>query len=74
MTGRRSQDTHKSEVLGNAPWKAWRARAGTGGGVAEAVEGLRVQPSPRHPLLWWGMNSTVFGKYLFDQHPEPHDA
>jgi hypothetical protein len=30
------------------------------------------QPSPRHPLLWWGMNSTVFGKYPLDQHPEPH--
>src|SRR5687768_14720062 len=30
------------------------------------------QPSPRHPLLWWGMNSTLFGKYPLDQHPEPH--
>jgi hypothetical protein len=26
----------------------------------------------RHPLLWWGMNSTLFGKYPLDQHPEPH--
>ena len=33
-----------------------------------------VQPSPRHPLLWWGMNSTVFGKYPLDRHPEPYDA
>ena len=33
-----------------------------------------LQPSPRHPLLWWGMNSTVFGKYPLDRHPEPHGA
>jgi hypothetical protein len=32
------------------------------------------QPSSRHPLLWWGMNSTVFGKYPLDQHPELHGA
>ena len=32
------------------------------------------QPSSRHPLLWWGMNSTVFGKYPLDQRPEPHGA
>src|SRR5262249_8856312 len=32
------------------------------------------QPSSRHPLLWWGMNSTVFGKYSLDQCPEPHGA
>jgi hypothetical protein len=31
-----------------------------------------VQPSPRHPLLWWGMNSTLLGEYRLDQHPQPH--
>jgi hypothetical protein len=33
---------------------------------------VTFQPSSRHPLLWWGMNSTLFGKYPLDQHPEPH--
>jgi hypothetical protein len=33
-------------------------------------------PSPkvtksRHPLLWWGVNSTLFGKYPLDQRPGP---
>jgi hypothetical protein len=32
------------------------------------------QPSPRHPLLWWGTKPTVSGKYPLDQHPEPHGA
>jgi hypothetical protein len=32
------------------------------------------QPSPRHPILWWGINSTLFGKHPLDQHPEPHGA
>jgi hypothetical protein len=32
------------------------------------------QPSPRHPILWWGINSTLFGKHLLDQHSEPRDA
>jgi hypothetical protein len=32
------------------------------------------QPPSRPPLLWWGVNSTVFGTYLLDQHPEPHGA
>ena len=32
------------------------------------------QPSSQHPLLWWGVNSTVFGKHPLDQHPGPHDA
>ena len=30
-----------------------------------------LQPSPTHPLLWCGMNTTVFGKHPLDQHPEP---
>jgi hypothetical protein len=30
------------------------------------------QPSPRHPLLWWGMNSTLCGKYPLNPHPELH--
>ena len=25
-------------------------------------------------LLWWGVNSTAFGKHLLDQYPEPHGA
>ena len=36
-----------------------------------APEAVR-QPSPRHHLLWWGMNSTVFRKYPLDPHPELH--
>src|SRR4029453_1988179 len=32
------------------------------------------QPSPSHPLLWWGMDSTVLGKHSLDQHPEPHST
>jgi hypothetical protein len=36
------------------------------------AEVLEPQPSSRHPLLWWGMNSTLCGKYLLDQRPEPH--
>jgi hypothetical protein len=34
-------------------------------------QGMLGQPSPRHPLLWWGINSTLLGKYPLDQHPEP---
>jgi transposase InsO family protein len=30
------------------------------------------QPSSQHPLLWWGVNSTVFGKHHLDSHPELH--
>jgi hypothetical protein len=33
-----------------------------------------VQPSPGHPILWWGTKPTVSGKYPLDQHPEPHGA
>jgi hypothetical protein len=28
--------------------------------------------SSRHPLLWWGVNSTLFGKHSLDQHSGPH--
>jgi hypothetical protein len=31
-----------------------------------------VQPSSQHPLLWWGVNSTVFGKHHLDSRPELH--
>ena len=32
------------------------------------------QPSSQHPLLWCGVNSTVFGKHPLDSRPRPHDA
>ncbi len=28
----------------------------------------------QHPLLWCGVNSTLFGKHQLDQPPEPHSA
>ena len=40
----------------------------------DRTTGFYVQPSPRHPLLWCGVNSTLFGKHPLDQHPEPHGA
>jgi hypothetical protein len=43
-------------------------------GADQAEYGVIEQPSPRHPLLWWGVNSTLFGKHPLDQHPEPHGA
>jgi hypothetical protein len=30
------------------------------------------QPSSQHPLLWWGMKSTLFAKHLLDPHPKRH--
>jgi hypothetical protein len=33
-----------------------------------------LQPSPTHPLLWCGVNSTLCGKHPRDQPPEPHRA
>ena len=42
--------------------------------MADVLDIPPIQPSSRHPLLWWGMNSTVFGKYPLDQRPEPHGA
>jgi hypothetical protein len=32
------------------------------------------QPSPAQPLLWCGVNSTLFGKHQLDRFPEPHCA
>jgi hypothetical protein len=32
------------------------------------------QPSPRHPLLWWGMNSTLSRRHQLDQRSGPHGA
>ena len=48
----------------------------TGGrGTAAGVRGGRgVQPSSRHPLLWWGVKPTLFGKHQLEQHPGPHGA
>jgi hypothetical protein len=43
-------------------------------GEENPYPGLPLQPSPRHPLPLCGINSTVFGKYLLDQPPEPHGA
>ena len=34
----------------------------------------RQQPSSQHPILWWGVNSTLFGKHPLDLHPKPHGA
>jgi hypothetical protein len=31
-----------------------------------------AQPSPRPPILWWGMISTVSRKYPLDPHLELH--
>jgi len=33
-----------------------------------------MELSSQHPLLWCGVNSTVFGKHELDQPPEPHSA
>ena len=35
---------------------------------------MMLQPSPRRPLLWWGMNSTVSRKYPLAPHPELYGA
>ena len=33
-----------------------------------------LQPSSQHPLLWCGVNSTLFEKHELDQPPELHVA
>src|SRR5215475_3649021 len=45
-----------------------------GQGLEISSETRDAQPSSRHPLLWWGMNSTLFGKYPLGPDPEPHGA
>src|SRR5215510_7912748 len=54
-------------VIGISPGDQWRW------GLT-AHQPVGVQSSPRHPLPLCGMNSTVLGKYLLDQHPEPDGA
>jgi hypothetical protein len=56
--------------------RAWRAEKKNGGVTRTGA----VLPSPLCPALaktsytLCGINSTVFGKYLLDQHPELHGA
>jgi hypothetical protein len=40
--------------------------------VTSPMAEILQQPSSQHPLLWWGVNSTVFGKHHLDSHPELH--
>ncbi len=61
----------------------WSAHGSRWGGFVKALarsqalqcsEGVRGQPTSQHPLRWWGVNSTLFGKHPLDQHPELHEV
>jgi hypothetical protein len=42
--------------------------------LGKLFDGTEQQPSSRHPLRWWGVSSTLFGKHQFDQHPRLYSA
>jgi hypothetical protein len=42
--------------------------------VVWRLDRLGRQSSPTHPLLWWGINSTLFGIHQLDEPPWPHSA
>jgi hypothetical protein len=70
-----SVNSQPSENPGDAPSTSHNRIWSTCTTLGDYPLGFRaaaVQPSPRHPLLWWGMNSTLLGEYRLDQHPQPH--